>query len=299
MSIRLLALDLDGTLLNSRGELSERNLEAIAAARSAGVRVALVTGRRFRDARPLALQLGLDVPVISHNGALTKHARTLETVAVRLLPLEAAHEVLRVGRENNADALISDDPHGAGVLVYDHMSDDNQALAKYIAWSRRIHGDEADEAVRRVPSLEDYLDHAPVHATFSGTVARMKNLSERLSHELGASVKLLSTIYPKPDFALLDVLHPEASKGEGCEAAAFEQGLKREEVMAIGDNFNDLEMLQYAGTSVLMGNADASLRTLLSSDLVGCHTTATNDEDGVALAIEKFILGKEVYNARL
>lgn len=289
MSIRLLALDLDGTLLNSRGEISERNLRAIAAAREAGVRVALVTGRRFRDARPLALQLGLDVPVISHNGALTKHARTLETVAVRLLPLEAARETLRVSRESGADALISDDPHGAGVLVYDHMSDDNPALAKYIAWSRRIHGDEGEEAVRRVSSLEDYLDHAPVHITFSGSVARMQHLSERLDEELCTGIKLLSTIYPKMDFALLDVLHPEVSKGVGVEAAALERGLRREEVMAIGDNFNDLEMLQYAGTSVLMGNAEASLRTLLE-DSTGCRTTATNDEDGVALAIEQFIL---------
>jgi Cof subfamily protein (haloacid dehalogenase superfamily) len=286
MSIRLLALDLDGTLLNSRGELSERNRRAIAKARAVGVRVALVTGRRFRDARPLALELGLDVPVISHNGALTKHARTLEIVAVKLLPLEAAREVLRVGRTVSADALVSDDPHGAGVLVYDRMSDDNPALAKYIAWSRRIHGDEAEEAVRRVESLEDYLDHAPVHIAFSGNVARMQRLSERLSAELGESVKILSTIYPKLDFALVDVLHPEVSKGAGVQSAASEQGLDAREVMAIGDNFNDLEMLQMAGTSVLMGNAEAPLRELLAS----CHTTTTNDEDGVALAIEKFIL---------
>ncbi len=293
MSIRLLALDLDGTLLNSRGEISERNLGAIAAARALGVRVALVTGRRFRDARPLALQLGLDVPVISHNGALTKHARTLETVKVRLLPLEEAQAVLRVGRENGADALVSDDPHGAGVLVYDHMSDDNQALAKYIAWSRRIHGDEVEEAVRRVPSLEEYLDHAPVHVTFSGSVARMNHLTERLSDELGARAKVLSTIYPKMDFALLDVLHAEVSKGVGVEAAALELGVRREEVMAIGDNYNDLEMLQYAGTSVLMGNAEASLRALLEKLSGGHHTTATNDEDGVALAVEQFILSLE------
>jgi Cof subfamily protein (haloacid dehalogenase superfamily) len=297
MPIRLLALDMDGTLLDSRGELPERNLRAIGAAREMGVRVALVTGRRFRDARPVALQLGLDVPVISHNGALTKHARTLETVAVRLLPLREAHAVLRIGREEGADALVSDDPHGMGLLVYDHMSDDNQALAKYIAWSLRVHGEESADAVRRVPSLEDYLDHAPVHVTFSGTVERMKHLSESLARELGAGVKLLSTIYRKQDFALLDVLHAEVSKGVGVEAAAREQGLSREEVMAIGDNFNDVEMLRYAGTSVLMGNADASLHALLE-DLNGCHTTATNDENGVALAIEKFILKESEFRSR-
>ncbi len=289
MAIKLLALDLDGTLLNSRGELSRRNLEAISTARSLGVRVALVTGRRFRDARPLALELGLDVPVISHNGALTKHARTLETVAVRLLPLEAAREVLSIGRAAGADALVSDDAEGMGVLVYDHMSDNNPALAKYVAWSRRIHGEEADEAVRRVPSLEDYLDHAPVHVSFSGGVERMKRLEERLLAELGANIKVLSTVYPKLDFALLDVLHPEVSKGVGVEAAARELGVSREEVMAVGDNYNDLEMLQYAGTGVLMGNAEASLRALVA-DLPHYYPTATNDEDGVALAIEKFIL---------
>src|SRR4051794_29934385 len=123
MPIRLLALDLDGTLLNSRGELSERNFNAIQQARGTGVSVAIVTGRRFRDARPLALKLGLDVPVISHNGALTKHATTLETVKALLMPIEAAREVIEAGRYYGADALVSDDPDGSGLLVYDHISD--------------------------------------------------------------------------------------------------------------------------------------------------------------------------------
>ena len=77
MAIRLIALDLDGTLLDSRGRVGERNRAALDEARARGVGVALVTGRRFRDARPLALELGLDVPVIAHNGALTKHAHSL------------------------------------------------------------------------------------------------------------------------------------------------------------------------------------------------------------------------------
>ncbi|HEX8353817.1 MAG TPA: HAD-IIB family hydrolase, partial [Pyrinomonadaceae bacterium] len=106
--------------------------------------------------------------------------------------------------------------------------------------------------------------------------------------ELGGSVRLLLTLYPKTDFALLDVLHPEASKGAGLAAVAGEQGLAREEVMAVGDNFNDLEMLEWAGTGVLMGNADPSL-----GERGRFHATATNDDDGVAAAIERFVL-KEV-----
>src|SRR5437763_12659038 len=120
--IRLLALDLDGTLLDSCGRVSARNRHAIERARAAGVRVALVTGRRFRDARPLAFSLGLDVPVIAHNGALTKHARTLETVSAILMPVGAALAVVRVGRAHGADALVSDDHIGEGTLVYDHIT---------------------------------------------------------------------------------------------------------------------------------------------------------------------------------
>ena len=160
MPVRLLALDLDGTLLNSRGEISPRNARAIAAAREQGVRVALVTGRRFRDARPIALELGLDVPVISHNGALTKHARTLETVAAILLPVEAARSVLRTGRDGELDAMVSDDHKGLGVLLYDRISPGNTALERYIAWSRRIHGEAVEESVRRVARLKLNRYHA-------------------------------------------------------------------------------------------------------------------------------------------
>ncbi len=186
MAIRLLALDLDGTLLDSRGRISERNRLAIDNAREQGVRVALVTGRRFRDSRPVALELGLDIPLISHNGALTKHAETLQTVSVLPLPLAAAREALRIGRDAGADALLSDDYEGLGVLVYDHLHADNTAAHRYLAWARRIHGDEeGGNAVQQVSALEEYLDHEPIHLAFSGRCAAMDQLEEILHAELG------------------------------------------------------------------------------------------------------------------
>src|ERR671921_450448 len=285
MAISLIALDLDGTLLDSRGRVSERNRAALDEARARGVRLALVTGRRFRDARPLALELGLDVPVIAHNGALTKHAHSLETVAATLMPVEAARAVVRTGRAHGADALVSDDHVGAGLLVYDHISPGATALAKYVEWSRRVVGEDAAAAIRRVPSLEEYLDHDPLHVAFSGGCAAMERLAGVMRAELGASVRLLLTLYPKTDFALLDILNPEASKGAGLAAVAAEQGLRREEVMAVGDNFNDLEMLEWAGTGVVMGNADPGLHAAGRF-----HSTAANDDAGVADAIEKFVL---------
>lgn len=289
MAIRLIALDLDGTLLDSHGRVGARTRAVLDEARSRGVRLTLVTGRRFRDARPIALELGLDVPVIAHNGALTKHAHSLETVAAVLMPVEAARAVVRVGREHGADALVSDDHVGAGLLVYDHISPGNTALAKYIAWSSRVVGEEAAAAIRQVESLDQYLDHDPLHIAFSGGCAAMEGLAEVMKRELNGGVKLLLTLYPKMDFALLDVLHPEASKGAGLAAVAAEQGLTRDEVMAVGDNFNDLEMLEWAGTGVLMGNADPALHATGRF-----HTTAANDDDGVAVAVEKYVLEEVV-----
>ena len=286
MPISLLALDLDGTLLDSRGHISERNRIAIDKARGQGVHVALVTGRRFRDSRPVALELGLDVPLISHNGALTKHAATLQTVCVLPLPVAGAREALQIGRRADADALLSDDYEGLGVLVYDHIRGGNTAVHKYLAWARRIHGEEEGaKAVQQVASLEDYLDHDPIHLSFSGGCEEMDQLEEVLKTELGATVKILSTKYLEQDFTLIDVVNPAASKGAGVAAAAAELGVAREDIMAIGDNYNDLEMLLFAGTGVVMANAPLTLR-----EIPGLHPTASNVEDGVALAIERFIL---------
>ncbi len=286
MTISLLALDLDGTLLDSRGHISERNRVAIDNARGQGVHVALVTGRRFRDSRPVALELGLDVPLISHNGALTKHAATLQTVSVLPLPLAAARDALRVGRAAGADALLSDDHEGLGVLVYDHIRGGNSAAHRYISWARRIHGEEEGaRAVQQVNSLEDYLDHDPIHLAFSGGCEEMDRLEEVLKAELGSTVKILGTKYLEQDFTLLDVVNPAASKGAGVAAAAAELGVSREEIMAIGDNYNDLEMLLFAGTGVVMASAPLSLR-----EIAGLHPTASNREDGVAAAIDQFIL---------
>jgi hydroxymethylpyrimidine pyrophosphatase-like HAD family hydrolase len=174
------------------------------------------------------------------------------------------------------------------VLVYDHIRGDNSAAYRYISWARRIHGDEEGRnAVEQVPSLEDYLDHDPIHLSFSGGCEEMDQLEEVLKSELGATAKILSTKYLEQDFTLIDIVNPAASKGAGVAAAAAELGATREEIMAIGDNYNDLEMLLFAGTGVVMANAPLTLR-----EIAGLHPTASNREDGVALAIEQFILNR-------
>ncbi|MEO8072510.1 MAG: Cof-type HAD-IIB family hydrolase [Acidobacteriota bacterium] len=284
--IKLLALDLDGTLLDSRGDIPEKNIEAIKKAEEIGVLVTIATGRRFRDALPVALKLELNAPVICHNGALLKYAQTLETVAVSIVTPRIVRDILRVGREFGGDALLSCDPHGKGILLYDRVSDENVPLKKYIAWAKTLHGKDADESVHHVESLDDIVDETEtVHVSFSGTCAPMADLEKVLQNELKDSATILTTVYPRLDFTLIDILPFDASKGIGVEKLALLNGFSAENVMTIGDNFNDLEMLEYAGTPVVMGNASPELL-----ENPKYHQTLSNDESGVALAIEEFIL---------
>jgi len=284
--IKLLALDLDGTLLNSRGKISEENKIAIRKAEEKGVLVTIATGRRFRDARPVALEIGFNAPIVTHNGALLKFAESLKTVEFSLLNNETVREILRVGKATGGDALVSIDPHGQGTLLYDRVSDENLPLKKYIAWAKTLHGDDAEESVRHVTNLEDIVnDTEIVHVSFSGGCRPMFEMQRILEGELRDSVNILATVYPRLDFTLLDILPPDASKGIGVEKLAALHGFSCENVMVCGDNFNDLEMLEYAGTAVVMGNASPELL-----ERENFYTTLSNDENGVALAIERFIL---------
>ena len=287
--IKLLALDLDGTLLNSRGVITEENRVAIKAAEKVGVLVTIATGRRYRDARPVGLELELNAPLVTHNGALVKYAETLETVAASLLDIETTREIVRAGKQYGGDALVSADPHGNGSLLYDRVSDDNLPLQKYLGWARRLHGDEAAQAVTHVADLNEALpEHEVIHISFSGSCEPMGRMLSFLEDELADSVTILPTIYPRLDFTLIDILPPGSTKGTGLEKLSAIEGLTAENVMSIGDNFNDLGMLEFAGTPVVMGNADASLL-----ERPEFYKTLSNDENGVARAVDRFILRKE------
>jgi len=287
--IKLLALDLDGTLLDSKGAVTDENRAAIRAAEEAGVLVTIATGRRFRDARPVGIELELNAPLVTHNGALVKYAESLETVAASLLGLDATREIVRVGKQFGGNALVSADPHGKGTMLYDIVPDDNIPLQRYIEWAKLLHGDEAEKAVMHVSDLHAALsEYEVIHISFSGPCEPMSRMLAFLDDELGNAVKILPTIYTKLDFTLIDILPPDASKGTGVEKLAILNNLTPEEVMVIGDNFNDIDMLEFAGTPVVMGNADTGLL-----ERAEFYKTDTNNNSGVAAAIDRFILQQE------
>ncbi|MGH9835521.1 MAG: Cof-type HAD-IIB family hydrolase [Blastocatellia bacterium] len=276
MPIKLLALDIDGTLLTPRGELTPRNSAAINRARQLGVLVVLVTGRRFNSARELVQRLELDIPLVSHNGALTKNIETLETLDFHPLDTAIAHAIIGVGREFGADMICCDDPQGLGTMVIEGVSPDNKSLHRYMEKYR--------DSVVEVPDLLEYVDHAPIQMMFSGRCDPMEEFAENLRAAMGGRIQLFKTRYRSADLTILDALSDKASKGASLETVAQRHGVAREEVMAVGDNHNDLTMLRYASLGVVMANAEDELKQ------IGFETTSSNEEDGVAEAIEKYIL---------
>lgn len=276
MPIRLIALDIDGTLLTPRGELTPRNRAAILEARWVGIEVILVTGRRFASARALLLELGLDVPLVSHNGALTKNVETLETLDFHPLDAGIAREIIRLGRDFGADMICCDDPHGMGTMVIEGISETNRALHRYL--------DRYRESVVEVDDLIEYVQQSPIQMMFSGRCDPIDSFAKDLEVAMDGRIRLFQTRYRSVDLTILDALSTTASKGVSLRALAEQRGISPAEVMAIGDNHNDLPMLQFAGLGVVMANAEDEMKQH------GFIETSSNEEDGVARAIESYAL---------
>jgi HAD superfamily hydrolase (TIGR01484 family) len=282
--IRLIGIDVDGTLLDSDGRLPDRNRDAIRAAVDAGVHVALVTGRSYPFARPVANTLPSSISLIVSNGAVER-AMDGSTLARRLLDRDVARRVLHAMRDyRDATALVFDRDADRQV-VFETMDWEHPGRVKY--WSRNN-----SHIAQSVP-LEAALTEDPIQVMFNGAVALMRPVAELLRKEARVrpaspgeilEYSVLMTEYVHRDFTLVDVTAPEATKGNALAWRAGQIGLTRDEVMAVGDNFNDLEMLEFAGTAVVMGNAVEDLKGR------GWHITGHQNEAGVAQAIERFVI---------
>ena len=276
MAIRLIALDIDGTLLDSRWQLPEANRAAIAEATRRGIEVALVTGRRYDFAMTVAHQMDSTLTMIVSNGALIR-SKDGHTHLRHLLPKATAHQVLHLTSQWREGAAVIFDRKLENQLMLESLDPDDSL--RYAYYSRNM------EYIGLARPLETCLTEDPIQVMLSGRIAPMQEAEARLRGAAFAEdFRLAVTAYAPKDFAMIDVIPRGCSKGSTLSEWAALRGIAREEILAIGDNHNDLEMLTFAGIPVVMGNSVAELKTF------GWHETGTNDENGVALAIEKFAL---------
>ena len=303
-AVRIIAVDMDGTLLATGGSVSEANRAAIAAAEAAGVEFVVATGRRhcyamrqlrglgLRDANLLVSSNGAVVRTVGH--ALVRRAFMTRRSSERLF----AH----LGEFRNAlvvtfDCVGPDGEDERGALVVEELADLHASIERWMVAN--------EPYIAHVQPIERCLERGePIQMMLCGTVERMRRAEVLLRSMPGVQaaemdgvgngeaveITLHRTEYPERDLSIVDILPAGASKGAALALLAKERGIDPGEVMAIGDNWNDLSMLEMAGHPVMMGNAPAELLAMAQER--GWAVTASNDEDGVAEAIRSALAGE-------
>lgn len=276
---RILALDVDGTLLDSEGTLRPRTADAVARAARAGIRPVLCTGRRYRRARAVAMELGLDAPLVCNSGAMVKDPATHRTLWRADFDAELLAEALTIFRDHDEpvlsftdrlpddfDFVVARDPTGR--VFFD----------EYLAQNRG-HGE-------IWPSWAD----APVqgqhfHLCAIGTRSDMLDFETVVVQRLGNRVRTFVQKSPRYVGTMCELLHSDASKWSAILHLAERWGVSPSEICAVGDDMNDVPMIAGAGLGVAMGHAPEAV--LAAAD----HVTADHDEDGVARFVEEVLLG--------
>lgn len=278
--VRLVAIDMDGTLLSTfSSAISPRNAKALKVAQQAGVIVAIATGRRTAYTVPLlaGLDLRADMPLITSNGAVT---RTLggESIDRSHLDVNVARGLCGLLREFGA-MVFTFDRQGPGELVLEDLDQANERIALWVEANRK--------SIEVVKPLENALidGEDPIQGMVAGGLRKMAKADEALKKSIWAkSCECQRTEYSGRDLSILDLLPPGVSKGWALERLAARLGIDRKETMAIGDNWNDVTMLEWAGQGIMMGNASRELRTM--AKMRGWKQVPPNDDDGVAVALE-------------
>ena len=261
---RLVAMDLDGTARSRRLGIAPGVQGAIAAARARGVRVCVATGRMWRSAEPWIRALGVDPPAILYNGGQVLDFDSGRTLYERRLPGTAARAALE---------LIRRDPE-----VQPHLYVDDRVLVEKPHPLTEAYTRDDGLTAEIVPSFEPFLAGDPYKILIIGPADRI----QRLQHSVRTMSLPVHAVQSEPVY--LEILPPGVSKGEALREMCAALGISLEQTIAIGDNWNDLEMIEAAGLGVAMGHAPEGVRAKAD------YVCGTAEEEGVRQVIERFVL---------
>jgi len=265
MPIRLVAIDIDGTLLDRSKRITPRTADAIAGCRRRGVRVVLASARPPRSVVDIYRRLDLETCTINYNGALVFDPHTREVLEHRPIDRDLADELIRFGRAFDREVLVS-------VERLDRWFTDRVDDRYQTETARHFHPD-------RLGPIDEWLTEPITKLMFLGEPAMVTALSGRLGAVFARRIAMVQT-----DTFMVQLMHPRASKAVSLRRVCTRYGIDPSEVMAIGDAANDVGMIQWARVGVAMGHApDLVIR---AADYVA----AGNDHDGAAEAIERYVL---------
>ncbi|MDF2636026.1 MAG: Cof-like hydrolase [Pelosinus sp.] len=264
MAIKLVAVDMDDTLLDGTLKVSPRTCEAIHKAHEQGVLVTIATGRMFSSAMPFAQELNMQTPIITYNGGMIRSAFTKEMLFHKTIAPNVADRIV---------ALF----HDKGWYLQSYINDELYVVercekAKYY---------EKMAGIPAIPLGEEFysMSHEPTKMLALAQPHEILEIQKIINREFAGEVFAATS---KPTY--LELTHPSVNKGHALGLLAESLNISREEVMAIGDSNNDYPMIEYAGFGVAMGNASDRVKAVAQA------VTAHNNAHGVAEAIEKYVL---------
>ncbi|MCG7409987.1 Cof-type HAD-IIB family hydrolase [Paenibacillus sp. ACRRX] len=261
---KLIAIDVDDTLITDEKLVTEGTKRALEQAVAQGVHVTLATGRMYASARKIALQTGLNVPLITYQGSLIKNIMDGEVLYERAVPNTAAQKLLQYCTEHNVHLQLY-----VNDLLY--AREENDKLIGYSQLNNIPYVIEPDfDKLLASPSTKMLMIDEP---------ARLDEIAPELRELLGSEVHITKS---KPHF--LEVTHHEGTKGNALRFLADHFGCSIEETIGIGDSWNDHDLIEVAGLGVAMENAVDSLKQVAN------YVTLSNNEEGVRHVIEKFVL---------
>jgi Cof subfamily protein (haloacid dehalogenase superfamily) len=276
MPFRLLALDVDGTLLDPDGVLRPTVQGAVRAARERGLSVVLCTGRRYRTALPILTKLELEGPAVLHNGVVVKDARSGRTLHHSYLPAEIYAPALATMRSVGPPLVYVDQFHEGLDIVAEPADRAHPFQAEYMA--------DTSEVTRVVTSLDGPPSQAVVMLSCMADQTSLRALHAEVKNTLSGRIRTNFLLNKNYRGHILEIVSASSGKWPALQKILRERGLAPEDILAIGDDTNDAEMIGAAGLGVAMGNAEASVKAAAD------YVAKTNAEDGVVEAIERFVL---------
>lgn len=273
MDYKLICIDMDGTLLNDKKIISERNLSAIRLANEKGVRIAVCTGRIFTSADFFSDILGVKSPVIASNGAYIREKDSDEVVLKATLGAEKCKKLLSVFREYD---------------IYPHYYTSDTVFTEKLVYSSTFY-QEVNKTLPKDKQVKIILvkDWDEVFEKYESEIFKGVAVDQDMEKIKSAKIALRDMDgfeVVSSRFDNFEVMNKGVSKGSAVKKLADYYGIKSEQTICIGDSENDLSMIKFAGLGVAMGNADEVIKEAAQ------YITDSNNCDGVAKVIEKFVL---------
>ncbi|HEY9857002.1 MAG TPA: Cof-type HAD-IIB family hydrolase [Stenomitos sp.] len=263
MRPKLIATDIDGTLIGRDLVVTERTKRAFRRAHDAGIPIVMATGRMYRATLPLARECAITTPLITYQGALIRDHQTQEELWHRTIPMDLAHEAL--------EALFATKLH---VNLYV----DDELLIERVTPESELYCSIAKVEPRVVPSLASGLTGEPTKIVAIGSVEDVQRWLPGLQEQFGDRLYVTESL---PVF--IEIANPTVSKSAALDHVARRMGIQPAEIVAFGDGMNDLDMLQYAGLGVAMGNAPRAVKERAD------RVTKPVSEDGLACVLEELL----------